>query len=82
MGLINQFWEKKSYAGGITSESWSTRTQSPQLQRSPCVRIWVVFLPIYHLLIKRILLPILYCAYLMYVGLMNMFNYVINMLFI
>ena len=51
------------------------------LQRSPCVRSWVVFLPIHCLLIKRIILPILCCAYLMYIGLMNMFNYIINMFF-
>ena len=82
MGLINQFFGEKSYTGGISSESWSNRTQSPRLQRSPCVRSWVVFLPIHLLLIKRILLPILYCAYLMYIGLMNIFNDVINMLFI
>ena len=79
MGLLNQF-EEKSYAGGISSESWSSRNQSPRLQRSPCVRSLVVFLPIHLLLIKRILLPILYCACLMYIGLMNMFNFVINML--
>ena len=74
--------EEKNYAGGIPLESWSSRTQSPWLQRSPCVRSWVVFLPIHCLLIKRILIPILYCACLMYIGLMNMFNYVINMFFI
>ena len=52
------------------------------LQRSPCVRSWVVFLSTHYFLIKRILLPMLYCAYHMYIGLMNMFNDVINMLFI
>ena len=69
--------EEKTYASGIPSESWSIKTQSPRLQRSPCARSWVVFLPIHLLLIKRILLPILYCACLMYIGLINMFNYVI-----
>ena len=80
-GANQGIFEEKSYAFGITSESWSSRTQFPRLQRSPCVKIWVVFLPIHLLLIKRILLPIMYCAYIMYIGLMNMFNDVINMLF-
>ena len=81
MGLRNQFLGEQSYAGGIPSESWSSRTQSPRLQRSPCVRSWVVFLYIHLLIIKRILPPILYCTCLMYIGLMNMFNYVINSFF-
>ena len=83
MGLIKKKLEEKSYVGGIPSESWSSRTQSARLHRSPCVISWVVFLPIHCLLIKIILLPILYCVYIMYIGLMNMFNYIVfNMLFI
>ena len=82
MGIINQFLKTKAMLVVIPSESWSSRTQSPRLQRSPCVKNWVVFLSIHCLLIKRIILLVLYCAYLMYIGLMNMFNYVINMIFI
>ena len=81
-GANQSILEEQSYAGGISSESWSSKFQSSQLQRSPYVRSWVVFLPIHCLLIKRILPPILYCTCLMYIGLMNMFNYVINMIFI
>ena len=37
---------------------------------------------IHYLSIKRILLPILYHVYFMSIGLMNMFDYIIYMLFI
>ena len=74
--------EKKSYDGGIPSESWSSRTQCPRLQRSPYVRSWVVFSPIHCLLIKRILLPICVLCFSHVYWLMNNVIYIINMFFI
>ena len=78
MGLINQFLERK-----VMLVVYLQSLGAEELKVLGCKGVlgsWVVFLPIYLLLIKRILLPILYCAYLMYIGLMNMFNYIIYLL--
>ena len=83
MGLINQFLERKVMMVVYYLQNiGAIEIKVLWLQRSPCIRSWVVFLPIHCLLIKRFLLPNLYCVYLMYIGLMNIFNCIINMLFI
>ena len=81
-GANQSILEEQSYVGDIPSKYWSSRTQCPWLQRSPCVRSWVVFLPIHCLLIKRILLPIFVLCFSHVYWLMNDFSYVINMHFI
>ena len=82
MGLINQFWEEQSYDGGIPLESLSSRTQTPWLQRSHCVRSSVVFSPIHYLLINKILLPIFILCFSHVYWLMNNVIYIIDMCFI
>ena len=60
---------EKSYAGGISSEVFGVvEIRVLWLQRSPCLRRWVVHLSHSLLLIKRILLPTLCRVSFMYHG--------------
>ena len=63
---------EKSYAGGVYSEVFrEMKLRILLLQRSPCLRHWVVILTHSLLLIKSILLP---NVSFMYHGLMNIYD--------
>ena len=74
---------EQSYAGDISSEVLEQQNSESFGCRGVLVSEFGLYsYLVHHLLIKRILLPILCCVYFMYIVLMTMCDYVIYMLFI
>ena len=82
MGLINQFLERK-----VMLVVYLQILGAAKISVLGCRGVLLSEARLYSYLIhclsiKRLLFPLLYCVYLMYIGLMNVFNYIINMIFI